>query len=370
MVENVVIIGGGPAGLSAAIYTARAGLSPIVFAGSPPGGQLTLTSEIENFPGHDSIAGFELIEKMRSQAKKFGARIVDENIVKINISKKPFEIIVTTPNFLSSSGNPPPSGESQVAKNLSPSSYLTKTIIIATGAKPRFLGLESEKKLLGRGVSVCATCDGFFFKNKVVALVGGGDVALEEALTLTKFASKVYIIHRRDKFRASNIMQDRVMKNPKIEVIFNTVVEKIIGINKVEEIRLKSVSPLASQSESVKSVNTDSTDSTDNLLKIDGLFIAIGRMPDTEIFKNQVETDEKGYIVTSMKQALELVKSVNPDLTDLTDSNRFNYLSMTSVSGVFAAGDCVDSDYRQAIVAAGMGAEAGMDAVKWLESSA
>jgi thioredoxin reductase (NADPH) len=235
--ENVVVIGGGPAGLSAAIYLARAGLSPLVFAGSPPGGQLTLTSEVENFPGYDSILGSELIEKMRKQAQRFGAKIVDENVFKVDFSKKPFEVftgpVVPFPpasaqlDQISSVGslkvqskkdflNKEPEVENLRAvgipsRHATRNSYLSKAIIIATGAKALWLNVPGEQELRGKGVSACATCDGFFFKDKVVAVVGGGDTAMEEALTLTKFAKKVYIIHRRDSFRASKIMQERFL---------------------------------------------------------------------------------------------------------------------------------------------------------------
>ena len=336
MIENVIIIGGGPAGLSAAIYLARADLNPLVFAGSPPGGQLTLTSEVENYPGFESILGPELIEKMRNQAKKFGARIVDENVLKIDFAKKPFEIMGSVPNFLSSSGNPPPLGVSQVAKNSSPSPIKSKSIIIATGAKALWLNLPSETRLRGHGVSACATCDGFFFRDKTVAVVGGGDTALEEALTLTKFAKKIYIIHRRDFFRASKIMQERVgvgldrpvQKNEKIEIIWNAAVEEIMGEKRVEGIR-------------IKNVGVD-RDRPKREIKLDGVFIAIGHKPDTELFINKIELDVKGYIVV----------------------NR----SMTSVSGIFAAGDCVDHVYRQAVTAAGTGVEAALEVERYLET--
>ena len=214
--HDIIIIGAGPAGLSAAIYLARANLKPLLFAGSPPGGQLTLTSEVENYPGFESILGSELIEKMRNQAKKFGARIMDENVLKVDFSNKSNKTHLTN------------------------KTYLSKSIIIATGAKALWLGLESETRLRGKGVSTCATCDGFFFRGKTVTVIGGGDTALEEALTLTKFAEKVYIIHRRDFFRASKIMQERVKENKKIEIIWNAVVEEIIGEKHVEAVKVKS----------------------------------------------------------------------------------------------------------------------------------
>lgn len=299
MTENVIIIGGGPAGLAAAIYNARADLKPFVLAGSPPGGQLTLTSEVENYPGFEAIMGPELIDKMRKHALKFGTRIVDKNVLKVDFSKRPFKIFTTD------------------------ETYESKSVIITTGAKALWLGLESETRLRGKGISACATCDGFFFRNKVVGVVGGGDTAMEEASTLTKFASKVIVIHRRDEFRASKIMQDRVLNNPKIEVIWNTAVEEVLGENRVEGVRLKNNEGKTSE------------------LKLDGLFIAIGHKPDTEIFKDQIELDKKGYIV--VKQ------------------------SMTSVPGVFAGGDCVDHIYKQAATAVGMGVAAALDAERWLE---
>ncbi len=303
-IENVIIIGGGPAGLAAAIYNARANLNPLVLAGSPPGGQLMLTSDVENYPGFESILGPELIEKFRLHAKKFGTRIIDENVLKVDFSKKPLEIYTSN------------------------KSYKTNTVIVATGAKALWLNLPNEQRLRGKGVSACATCDAFFFKNKIVGVVGGGDTAMEEALTLTKFANKVYIIHRRDQFRASKIMQDRVRKNPKIETIWNTVVVDVLGEQKVEGIKLQK-----SQADSGQT----------RILQLEGLFLAIGHKPDTDIFKGQIEFDQKGYIVTKQ--------------------------SMTSVPGVFAAGDCVDHIYRQAGTAVGMGIAAALDVEKWLDQA-
>ncbi len=332
--ENVIIIGGGPAGLSAAIYLARAGLKPLVFAGSPPGGQLTLTSEVENFPGHLSILGAELIQKMRNQAAQFGAKIIDQNISKVDLTKSSLRIYLSdsATQFLSHESFTPrqardPLESEKIAFASSDNAIVTKSIIIATGAKALWLGLESEKRLRGKGVSACATCDGFFFRGKTVAVVGGGDTALEEALALTKFADKVYIIHRRDSFRASKIMVERVKKNPKIEILFNSQVEEIIGEKKVEGINLKSQIPNGK--------------SKSKILNLEGIFIAIGHKPDTDLFKNQVKMDKKGYILTKDSQ--------------------------TSIKGVFAAGDCVDTKYRQAVVAAGMGVSAALELEKYLE---
>ena len=330
MSEKVIIIGGGPAGLSAAIYLARAGLKPLVFAGSPSGGQLTLTSEVENYPGFESILGSELVAKMRNQAIKFGARIVDENVINVDFSKKPFIV-----------GN----------------DLQAKSVIIATGAKALWLNLPSETRLRGKGVSACATCDGFFFKNKTVAVIGGGDTALEEALTLTKFAKKVYIIHRRREFRGSKIMQERVFKNKKIEIIWNAAVEEIMGENKVTGIKIKSkiLNPKSqinnkSQTQNFKRLRfgTSNLFGTCNLefrvLPVDGVFIAIGHKPDTDLFKGQVELDEKEYVKIIERRG-------------------------TSVPGVFVAGDCADPYYRQAITSAGTGVEAALEVERYLENT-
>ena len=341
MTENVIIIGGGPAGLAAAIYTARAGLSPLLFAGSPPGGQLMLTSDVENYPGLESILGPELIQKYRMQAQKFAVRIIDQNIAKVEFNRSPFTL--------------------QTAEK----SYQSQSVILATGAQAMWLGLENERRLRGKGVSACATCDGFFFKDKIVAVIGGGDTAMEEALTLTKFARKVYIIHRRDQFRAAKIMQDRVFNNPKVEIVWNTTVEDVLGKDKVEELRLMiNDSGLKNNSNNLKSkiLNHKSKE-----LKVDGLFLAIGHKPDTKIFSKQIELDEKGYIITSSRLALDLTKLKNKNLKLKIKSFDYNYQSMTSVPGVFAAGDCVDYQYRQAGTAVGMGIAAALEVERWLE---
>jgi thioredoxin reductase (NADPH) len=375
MTENVIIIGGGPAGFSAAIYLARAGLKPLVFGGSPPGGQLSLTSEVENFPGQPSILGPELIQTMRDQAKKFGARIVDENVIKVDFTRKPFKIYGNWKIGMEA-------GQENRSKKLdlntlpNPISNFisTKSVIIATGAKALWLNVPGEEKLRGKGVSACATCDGFFFKDKTVAVVGGGDTALEEALTLTKFAKKIYLIHRRDSFRASKIMQERVFANKKIKIIWNAVVEEIIGKDRVEGIKIK------------KLENPPSTDQLPNphpylpsIIQLNGVFVAIGHKPDTEIFARQVELDEKGYIYVSNRIAIEYIKNQkSPSDSEGKNTNQnskifniekynFDYQYQTSVSGVFAAGDCVDNKYRQAAVAAGMGVSAALEVEKWLE---
>jgi len=320
--QNVVIIGGGAAGLSAAVYLARAGLTPLVFAGSPPGGQLMLTTEVENFPGTDSVLGPQLIENLRNQSKKFGTTIIDENITSVETTKRPFT--VTTGGG---------------------KTYSTKSIIIATGARALWLGLDSEQRLRGKGVSACATCDAFFFRNKSVAVIGGGDSALEEALTLTKFASKVYVVHRRDVFKASKIMQKRVLEHEKIEVIWNAQVEEVVGTLKVEGLKLK--------------VGQDT-----KTIQVDGVFVAIGHRPDTDLLKGKVELDAKGYLVTTAIAAL--INFQSPLYTK--DQFDVHYQTMTSVPGIFGAGDCVDHVYKQASTAAGLGVQASLDVERWLES--
>ncbi len=332
-ISNVIIIGGGPAGLSASLYAARANLVPLVLAGSPPGGQLMLTSEVENYPGFESIVGPDLIKKYRDHTARFGTQIVDVNATGVDFSKRPFEVVTPTQK------------------------YQAKAVIIAVGASALWLGLPSETRLRGRGVSACATCDGFFFKKRVVGVVGGGDTALEEALFLTKFASKVFIFHRRGEFRASKIMIERVHTNPKIEVVWNTAVTEVMGENKVEGVKLKK-------------------DSTESSMKLDGLFIAIGHRPDTTVFKDKILLDEKGYIVTSAGAALENIKYQisnikNTEQKSKIDPNKFKYefQTATSVEGVFAAGDCVDFTWRQAGTAAGMGIAAALDAERWLEAN-
>ena len=338
-VQNI-IIGGGVAGLSASIYVSRAGLRPVIFSGSPYGGQLMLTSEVENYPGYESILGPDLIEKMREQTKKTGTVIIDKNIINVNLKKTPFEL------------------------STSEDLYLSKSIIIATGAKALWLGLESEQKLIGKGVSACATCDGFFFKDKIVAIVGGGDAALEEALTLIKYAKKIYIIHRRDEFRASRIMQERIKNNAKIKIIWNSEVVEVLGMDKVEAIKIKS---LNSNSESLNNIKNLKF-KTQNL-PVDGLFVAIGHKPDTEIFKNQIELDTKGYIKTSAIKTIELIKSKSRRIEEFKGFD-IEYPTMTSVPGVFAAGDCVDFKYRQAGTASGTGIQAALDVEKWLNNIA
>lgn len=305
---KVIIIGSGPAGLTAAIYTARANLNPIVFEGIQPGGQLTITTEVENYPGFpEGIMGPEMMELFRKQAQRFKAKTVFEEITKVDFSKRPFRVY---------------SDDKE---------YLGDSIIIATGASAKLLGLPSEKQYMGYGVSACATCDGFFFKGLEVVVVGGGDTAMEEANFLTKFASKVTIVHRRDAFRASKIMQERVMKNPKVNIIWDSVIEDIIGKEENGRKMLTGVK--------IKNVKTG----TISTLKTDGLFIAIGHEPNTAIFKGQIEMTPNGYIITKAGS------------------------TETNIPGVFAAGDVADAKYRQAITAAGTGCMAAIDAERFLE---
>jgi thioredoxin reductase (NADPH) len=302
MTEKVVIIGSGPAGLTAAIYTARADLRPLMIEGFERGGQLMLTTDVENYPGFpDGIMGPELMESFRKQAERFDSRIMSSDVTKVDFSQRPFRIWVDEDE------------------------YRAESVIISTGASARWLGLESETRLRGHGVSACATCDGFFFRAKEIAVVGGGDSAAEEALFLTKFASKVYLIHRRDELRASKIMANRVLDHGKIEVIWDTVVEEVLGDDVVTGLRLH-----------------NRVTGEDSVLDVEGLFLAIGHTPNTAIFEEQLDLDEKGYILTGEN-------------------------TMTSVPGVFAAGDVTDHVYRQAITAAGMGCQAAIDAERWLD---
>ena len=303
--RKVTIIGTGPAGYTAALYTARANLKPLVFAGPEPGGQLTLTTLVENYPGFsEGIMGPELMNQMKLQAEKFGTDIIHDAVTRVNFKTHPFEIFVGAQK------------------------YLSETVIISTGASAKLMGIESERKLLGHGVSTCATCDGAFFRNQEVIVVGGGDTAMEDATFITKFASKVYIVHRRDTLRASKIMQERAQKNPKISFIWDSTVEKIHDVDK------KTVTGVTLR-------NLKTNQRTE--MNCSGVFVAIGHQPNTEIFKGQIDVDEVGYI-------------------------KLRHRTFTNIDGVFAAGDVVDHYYRQAVTAAGMGCMAAIDVERYLEA--
>lgn len=305
--ENVVIIGAGAAGLTAAIYTARANLEPLVIEGMQPGGQLTTTNEVENYPGFpEGIDGTSLMAQMRSQAERFGTRYQFGEVVEADLSSQPYKLKLT-------------GGEEIEAK----------TLIIATGATARYLGIESEQKLIGRGVSACATCDGAFYRNVPIVVVGGGDTACEEALFLTRFGSKVYLIHRRDELRASKIMADRVLAHEKIEMVWDSEIEEVLDVEKNEVTGVK-----------VKNIKTGEI----REIECTGFFVAIGHKPNTDPFKGQLEMDDVGYLVTNGVK--------------------------TKLEGVFAAGDVADAIYRQAVTAAGTGCAAALEAERYLESHA
>jgi thioredoxin reductase (NADPH) len=315
-VRNVIIIGSGPAGLTAAVYTARANLAPLVIEGEPsstsdqPGGQLMLTTDVENFPGFpEGIMGPDLMARFREQAVRFGADIVTEKVSKVDFSAQPFSVWVGDPDAAEPT-------------------YQAHSIIVSTGARSLMLGVEAEQRLLGHGLSTCATCDGFFFREHEIAVVGGGDSAIEEALFLTKFATKVTLIHRRDELRASKIMQERAFANPKIEFLWNHVVDDVLGDQAVEGVV-------------VRDVNTDAV----TTLPVTGVFVAIGHQPNTDLFKGQLDMEDTGYLITGPG-------------------------TYTNVEGVFACGDVQDHTYRQAITAAGSGCMAAIDAERWLEAAA
>ena len=316
-VRDVIIVGSGPAGLTAAVYTARANLAPLLIEGEPsstsdqPGGQLMLTTEVENFPGFpEGIMGPELMMRFREQALRFGTEIRTEKVTRLDVGSRPFGVWVGDPDA------PEPT-------------YRSRALIISTGAQSLMLGLPDEARLIGHGVSTCATCDGFFFRDQVVAVVGGGDSAIEEATFLTKFASKVVLLVRRDQLRASKIMQARAAANPKIEIRWNTVVTEIVGDTKLDHVVVQDV--LSGQTSEIP---------------VTGLFVAIGHKPNTDLVKGQLELEDNGYLVTG----------------------QWGGASTTNVEGVFACGDVQDHTYRQAITAAGSGCQAAIDAERWLEA--
>ena len=301
---KVLIIGSGPAGLTAAIYAARANLNPLILEGIQPGGQLTITTEVENYPGFaEGITGPQLMDDMRIQATRFGSVSKFETVTAVDFSKRPFTVSTENQN------------------------YSADSVIIATGASARWMGIESEKKYMGFGVSACATCDGFFFKEKEIIVVGGGDSAMEESTFLTKFASKVYVVHRREGFRSSKIMLEKAQKNEKIEFMLNKVIEEIKGEKNVESVVLK-----------------DTQNGEKSEMKIDGIFMAIGHIPNTQIFADKIDSDKSGYLITE------------PGST------------RTNIEGVFACGDVQDSIYRQAVTAAGTGCMAAIDAERFIEA--
>ena len=304
--SNTIIIGSGAAGYTAAIYTARANMNPVLVNGQQPGGQMTITTDVENYPGFkDVIQGPWLMDQMKAQAESVGTKIINDTITECNFKSKPFELI----------------GDSK-------SVYYGKTVIIATGATARWLGIKSEEKFKGYGVSACATCDGFFFKNKIVAVVGGGNTAVEEALYLTLHAKKVLLIHRRDKLRAEKILQDRLFKNPKIEVVWDSNTKEIYGDENPKKVT--GISIINTKTNKLKSIG------------LDGVFIAIGHDPATNIFKNKIKLDNEGYILTKSGS------------------------TKTNIPGVFAAGDVTDKIYRQAVTAASLGCMAAIDAEKYI----
>jgi len=306
--HKVIIIGSGPAGLTAALYTARANLKPVVFEGNQPGGQLTITTEVENYPGFPKgIMGPEMMELFREQAQRFGALTMFKEITKVDFSGRPFKLW---------------SDEHE---------YTADAVIVSTGASAKLLGIPSEKEFMGYGVSACATCDGFFFKNQEVIVVGGGDTAIEEATFLAKFATTVTIVHRRDTLRASKIMQERALKNPKIKFVWDSTVDEILGRAENNKKVVTGVN--------LKNVKTGKV----TTMKIDGVFMGIGHKPNTDLFKGQLDMDSVGYLVTK------------------------NRSTTTNIPGVFAAGDVADSYYRQAVSAAGTGCMAAIDAERWLE---
>lgn len=346
---KLAIIGSGPAGYTAAIYAARAELHPLVFTGLESGGQLMYTTQLENFPGFPAgVLGPKFMMDLRAQAAHFGAEIVDGQITAVDFSSRPFKLWTNLPAQMTTDEYKKLSGEQalkvQAKIKQTPAEIEAESVIVATGARAITLGIPGEKELIGRGVSVCAVCDAAFFRDKQVVVVGGGDSAMEDALALTKFAQTVTIIHRRDQFRASKIMQERVLQHPKIKVLWNSSLQAILGEKMVEKVKVETAGKVQE-------------------LPADGVFLAIGHQPATTLVADQLALSAKGYLITNSSASEQ---GINQAKQNLDNHGLVLYPTMTSVEGVFAAGDVTDSHYSQAIVAAGSGAKAAMDAEKWL----
>ena len=322
LVYDVVIIGSGPAGLAAAVYTSRAHMKTLVIAGVKWGGQLMITGDVENYPGFpDGIKGPELMERMRRQAERFGVVIMDDDAMDVQFEKRPFSV-----------------------KTGRGAAYAGESVIVATGAEAKWLGLPNEQRLIGRGVSSCAPCDAPFFMNKGVAVIGGGDAAMEESVVLTKFASAVTVIHRKDSFRASKIMQDRVLHNDKIKVIWDTEITDVTGEDRVTGLKMKNLKT-----------------GEEREMPVEGVFVAIGHSPSTKIFQGKVETDAKGYVKRIKHEKFKMINENG-------EAIGYEYNTMTSVEGVFVAGDVHDIHYRQAVTAAGYGCQAALEVERWLSN--
>ena len=351
---KVAIIGSGPSGYTAGVYTGRAKLKPTIFAGEEMGGQLMFTTEVENFPGFpEGVMGPQLMANMKKQAERFEAEIVPKFVTAVDFSQRPFKLWTSVPEgvLVTEVIRMKVDEYTQVAEKIKqvPADYEVESVIIATGAVPITLNVPGEKEFMGRGVSVCAVCDAAFFKDKKVYVVGGGDAAMEDTLALTKFAKEIYVVHRRDAFKASKVMQERVLNHPKVKVIWNSEVVEVLGDNMLKQIKLMTKSPQAEVA-------------TEKTLDADGLFLAIGHRPVSNLFANQIKLDSHGYVLTRKSLSETGVKMAQDALTN----GLVAHPSMTSVDGVFAAGDVVDVRYKQAITASGQGCEAALDAERWL----
>ncbi|MDQ3007995.1 MAG: FAD-dependent oxidoreductase [bacterium] len=350
---NVAIIGSGPSGYTAALYAARAKLEPVMFAGFRSGGQLMWTSDVENYPGFpDGINGPKLMAQMRLQAEKFGTQIHDVYVTAVDLTQRPFRIWTTlpddVPHDLFENGSTEDIALAKAKIMQAEADFTAQSVIISTGAASIMLNIPGESQLMGRGVSTCAVCDAAFYEDKVTYVVGGGDSAMEDTMALTKFAKQVTVIHRRDSFKASKIMQERVLSNPKVKVLWNTQVTEVLGPDKVSSIKIKVA------------------DGAESTLPADGFFVAIGHRPITGLFADQVQLDSHGYVVTRQsysKAGAELAS------TAFNEHDLLQYPSMTSVDGVFAAGDVVDVRYKQAVTAAAQGCAAAIDVERWLEEN-